>query len=217
MNVLVIAPLHDLPTSISNVAVSKLIDWMNRTNIKYTLLRAFAANRVSVNAVNYFNRKVSELFEKERFNAVFYYGHGEEDRVGDFMMRLIPIISTNNIHKFAGMIMYTMACLTGKELARVAIENGVRAYFGQTVRYFASLNNLGTKYNFLNDWYDLVNTIPIALMKGKTAAQALNDYENLANHLYAKYLLINSEINIEVLYSNARHLELYGNPHAKLI
>jgi hypothetical protein len=217
MNILVIAPLHDLPTSISSVAVNHLLKWIRKNKIRHTVLRFAAANRISVSFANALNRALSNGKNGKRYTAVFYYGHGENDRLGDAFMDVLPIISTKNIHKFSGMVIYTMACLSGLELGPISIEKGVKAYFGQTVRYFASLNTMGREYNFMTDWYELINIIPKSLMMGNTSAQALHDYENLANTLYAKYLLLKNELNQYVLYSNARHLELYGDPHAKIL
>lgn len=201
MRVLVIAPVHDTATLMSSFAVKKLTTWMTIKGIKHEVLRGLAANRISV----YFNRKV---------DLVCYYGHGMPDRMGDMWILLKGIIDKKNIHWFKNAIFYAMSCYTAKELGKIAIKEGVRAFFGHTKKFFGFVPSL--KHKFFNDWYELVNLIPKELMSGASCFQALNKYEHFANNLYVKYLH-QSKTNSELLFNNARYMELYGDSSAKLI
>ncbi len=207
MKLLIIAPFHDYPTSLSNKAVKRLVRFIEAHKIEYDLLTFVLANRVNI------NRKA----KKNKYNAVFYYGHGQEDRLGDWAISFVPLIDKRNIHLFKDSIFYTMSCLSGLELAPAAIEAGVRTYFGHTVRYFAFLNNISSDYDFFADWVKLVNYIPKRLIVGDTAGRAMKLYEKFANIIYTKYLHIDKDENLKLLYSNALHLELYGDSTASLL
>lgn len=206
MKILVIAPLHDYPTILSNRAVSQLLDFMNELGIKYNLLRFISVNRPTINLLASLNH----------YDGIFYYGHGDTDRLGDWVMPLIGLIDKRNIKLFKNSIIYTMACLSGIQLSKTAIKNGVRAYFGHNVRYFAFVKKLGLKYDFLQDWIDLVNYIPQRLLLGDDTGIAMMKYEQFANKLYAKYLALDRDVNLQLLYQNALHLTLYGDRTAKL-
>ena len=207
MKLLIIAPLHDYPTILSNKAVRRLIKFVEAHKIEYDLLTSVLANRF------YINRKA----KRNRYNAVFYYGHGQEDRLGDWSMDLFPLIDKKNIHLFKDAIFYTMSCLSGVELAPFAIKEGVKAYFGHNVRYFAFANKFQIDNDFLDDWIKLVNYIPKRLIVGDTTGKAMRLYEHFANTIYAKYLHIDKDTNLKLLYSNALHLELYGDVTATLV
>jgi len=206
MKLLIIAPIHDYPTTLSNKAVRVLIKFIEAHKIEYDFLTSIKANRF------YVNRKA----KKNKYDGVFYYGHGQEDRLGDWAMQILPIIDKRNIHLFRDSIFYTMSCLSGKELAQIAINEGVRSYFGHNVRYFAFANNLKADYDFFDDWVKLVNYIPKRLILGDTTGAALRKYESFANSIFANYLLHDKNNNLKLLYSNALHLELFGDITATL-
>ena len=204
MKVLVIAPLHDFPTLLSSNAVEILRKWMAERRIEYTILTWLNANRLGVELT----------MRLKKFDAVFYYGHGKTDRLGDFLISLIPIIDEYNIHLFKGTIIYTMSCFSGVELGKIAIQKGVRAYFGQTQKYFAFLNDLF--YSYTDDWIDLINLIPKRLMLHDTCFTALKKYEAAANKLYVKYICHGNDHVLRNLFSNALYMELYGDQQAKI-
>ena len=179
MKLLIIAPLHDYPTILSNKAVKRLRMFIEAHKIEYDFLTSICANRINI------NRKA----RKNEYDGVFYYGHGDEDRLGDWAMPLLPLIDKRNIGLFKGSIFYTMSCLSGVELSHIAIAEGVRAYFGHKVKYFAFANQLRIEYDFFDDWVKLVNFIPKQLILGKSTGEALRKYELFANAIYAKYLL----------------------------
>lgn len=206
MRILLIAPLHDYPTSLSIRAAFQINQFLNSQRIPHDFLWGFSANRP---AINYLTRKYT-------YNGVFYYGHGMEDRLGDALMIIKGLIDTKNIGSLRNSIMYTMACLSGQELAREAIKKGVRAYYGHKIRYFAFVERIGIKYNFLQDWISLVNYIPYQLLNGVSTAIALHKYETYANMLYSRYIGLDKEVNLELLYKNALYLELYGDRDAAL-
>lgn len=206
MKLLIIAPLHDYPTILSNKAVKRLMTFIDAHKIEYDLLTSVLANRANI------NRKLKNT----KYDGVFYYGHGEEGRLGDWLISIFPLVDTKNIALFKDTIIYTMSCLSGKELAPIAIQEGVRAYFGHNVKYFAFINDLRNDYDFFEDWVKLVNYIPKRLIVGDTTGNALRKYEQFANNIYAKYLHIDRDKNLKLLYSNALHLELYGDSTAVL-
>ena len=206
MKILIIAPLHDYPTVLSNKAVRRLTEFAKSYGIEYDLLTSITANRIIINS----------KMKRNRYNGVFYYGHGQEDRLGDWGMDFMPLIDKNNISLFKDTIIYTMSCLSGKILAPLAIKAGVRAYFGHNVRYFAFVEHLYIDHDFFSDWADLVNFIPKRLMVGDTTGEAMRQYEKFANSIYVKYLHLDRDNNLKLLYSNALHLELYGDSTATL-
>jgi len=208
MKLLIIAPLHDYPTTLSNKAVKRLVQFIKAHKIKYDLLTSLKANRINI------NRKA----KKNQYDGVFYYGHGQEDRLGDWAISIVTLINKKNIHLFKNSIFYTMSCLSGRELAPMAIRAGVKAYYGHTVRYFAFINDIKNNHDFFNDWVKLVNYIPKRLILGDTAGKAMRLYESFSNIIYTKYLYLDKEKNNRyLLYSNALHLELYGDSTATLL
>ena len=207
VKILIICPFHDYPTILSNKAVRRLIKFIEAHRIEYDLLTSVLANRF------YINSKA----KRNKYDAVFYYGHGQEDRLGDWAIEFVPLIDKNNIHLFEGAIFYTMSCLSGLELAPFAIKKGVRTYFGHNVRYFAFVNHFKNGNDFFEDWVKLVNYIPKRLIVGDTTGKAMRMYNHFANTIYVKYLHIDKETNLGLLYSNALHLELYGDQTATLL
>lgn len=200
--IVIISPVHDVATILSNTAARNLKEWIEKQqlDIKVVHLAGPLATRLSL------------IFHKDA-SAVFYYGHGLNDRLGDLFIRLVPILDVNNIHWFKGKIVYAMACYSGRELAPHAIRKGVKAYFGQSIKYFGFMPSMSQSY--WKDWYDLVNEIPKQIVLGNTAFSALQSYESLANDLFAKYLK-NPNENIKLLFQNALYMNLYGDYSAKI-
>lgn len=211
MKILIVSPLHDPATVISNIATSNLVDWIKEENIErrnngfsliqYKALTGLSANRFAL----YRNRNV---------DALFYYGHGLKDRLGDFWIYLLPILDKKNIHWFKDKIIYTMACYSGKNLGQVAIKNGVKTYYGQTTPFFGFVPSL--KHQYFKDWFELVNMIPISLMKGETSFSALESFESKARDFYSKYLNRSENMNAQLLFSNALNMEIFGDKMATL-
>ena len=200
--ILIISPVHDIATILSYTAAKRLKKWIKeqRISINVVHLAGPLATRLSL----WLNRDA---------DAIFYFGHGLKDRVGDLFIRLIPILDTKNIHWFKDKIVYTMACFSFNELGQTAIRKGVKAYFGQSIRYFGFIPSMEQSY--WNDWYDLVNEIPKQIILGNSTYSALQSYENLANDLFAKYLL-NPNTNLKLLFQNALFMNLAGDRSAKL-
>ncbi len=207
MKILIIAPLHDYPTVLSNKAVRRLTKFLNSYEIDYDLLSSVLANRLYIDS----------KLKRNRYNAVFYYGHGLEDRLGDWALEFVPLVSKKNIHLFKNTIIYTMSCLSGKILAPLAIQKGVKAYYGHNVKYFAFMEELQVDNDYFNDWAEMVNFIPKRLILGDTTGRAMKLYEKFANNIYAKYLYLDKGTNLGLLYSNALYLELYGDRDATLL
>ncbi len=211
MKILIIAPFHDLATSISSTAVDFLILWIQNRNIvlnkqgrkliQYKSLRFIAANRWAIPL-------------NQGYDGIFYFGHGLKDRLGDFAIGFLPIIDTKNCNLLAGSVVYTMACYSGETLAPTCINRGVKAYFGQTTQFYGFMPTI--KQEYLADWYRLVNVIPISLMLGNSCSRALEEYEGYANELRVKYLVKPPSVNSKLLFSNALNMNLYGDKTAKL-
>lgn len=202
MKVLVIAPFHDYATYLSIQAVNRLKKWMDKKGINY-----YAPNPLLT------SRHFISLYAKEEYDLVCYYGHGLSDRLGGGFIHFYPIFDINNISLFEDSIIYTMSCLSARKLGREAVKRGVKTYFGQKVKYFTFLPD--HQYDYMEDWYWLVNTIPKALMKGKNAAKAMDIYENRANNLHIKYSAHDIR-NANILFSNALNMIVLGNKMAQI-
>lgn len=202
MKVLVIAPFHDYATYLSTQAVKRLKKWMDKKGIDYDAPNPLFTSRTFINQ-----------YAQRGYDLVCYYGHGLTDRLGGGFIYLYPIFDINNIGLFKDSIIYTMSCLSGKELGRNAVKKGIKTYFGQTVKYFVFLPDF--EYNYLEDWYELINMIPKALMSGSTTRRAMEKYEKHANNLHIKYMRKNKR-NADILFSNALHMILLGNKTARI-
>lgn len=208
MKILLIAPLYDIPTITSNIAVEHILEYAgNKFNIDIDLLWGIMANRFAYSIYNKF----------KKYDAIFYWGHGEANRLlGTHIWS--SIINTKNVYKVRDTIIDTMACHSLKELGKKAIDDGVKAYIGTDAVYYAAFPE--KERNFLADWIDYTTARAIALLDGKTMKEAYDIFIQKATYYLKIY---KSNINYgnydwyyETLLHNINHTKLLGDENARL-
>jgi hypothetical protein len=204
--ILLIAPVCDLPTLLSGTAGADMNKWFIQNNFDVTTLIGAEATRLEMNPVLARNPA-----------CVCYYGHG----VDDTLEGEIPpgdLISTDNINQFQGTIIVAIACDTGLTLGPQAIANGIETYFGAVDVINVAFPEL--EHDYLSDFSDVFTTIPIALLSGKTAEQALQAYVDRCNYYIGIYQANPgwslSEWYMQALEHNRDVFRLFGNADAKL-
>jgi len=160
VDLLVIAPLHDIPTSTSFQAGKHLIEWAKEEGFSVRSLTGASALRGFL---------WNEL-KKYNFRIISYFGHGGEDRLFGFYPPG-DLVQLDNVVWLRNNIVNTMACLSAKELGPYAHNHGVTAYFGSDVLMYGAFKE--PEHDYLADWIDCETTIPKVLLRGGTFGEAL--------------------------------------------
>lgn len=206
--ILIIAPLGDLPTVTSNLAIMEIMGYAaTKDNLDIDFLWGIGANRLS------FNIKTS----LKKYDGIIYYGHGKESKLHGAHL-FWSIISPSNINKLKGAGISTMACLSLKELGKIAIQKGVKAYIGSDEVYYAAFPE--KERNYLKDWIDYTTVKDKALLDGKTFGEAYALFQKRAT----KYLNIyKSKLNYrnydwyyDATLHNIQHTKLIGDSNVKM-
>jgi hypothetical protein len=207
-DILFLAPLVDVPTISSNYAVLKLLNYSyDIPNIDVDLLWGLGANRAL------FNKR----FELEKYNAIFYWGHGKEDKLYGTHI-ISSVINDNNIPMLRGKVIDTMACFSAKKLGKFAIKNGVKSYIGTEEAYY--LGFWCPEHNFLTDWIDYTSIRHKLMMSGYTIGEAYNEFIKKATKyasLYAKYPNnANFKWHYDTITHNIKNTILLGDKNATI-
>lgn len=206
--ILIIAPLIDLPTVTSNLAIMEIMGYAaTKDNLDVDFLWGIAANRLL------FNLKTS----LKKYDGVIYYGHGKENKLHGTHI-FWSIINPTNIGKLKGAGISTMACLSLKELGKAAMEKGVSAYIGSDEVYYAAFPE--KERNYLTDWVDYTTVKDKAILDGKTFGEAIALFQKRAT----KYLNIykqnigyrNYDWYAESIEWNIQHTKLIGDSNIRM-
>lgn len=207
--ILIIAPLLDLPTVTSNMAVWDILDYAsNRTNkIDFDLLSGLQAIRLIYDVKSYF----------KKYDLIIYYGHGKPSKLmGNHIW--FSMIDARNSDTLKDKIISTMACYSGKRLGQIAIESGAKAYIGTITKYFAAFPE--TERNYLTDWIDYTTSKDKALIDGRTVGEAFRIFQKKGEHYLKIYenniKFYNFEWYYNSLRSNLKNTILIGNKDAKV-
>ena len=206
--ILIIAPLQDIPTITSNMAVNEIMSYAaTKYNLDIDYLWSIMANRFV------FNWKTT----LKKYSGVIYYGHGEKNRLIG-INQFASIINKKNIHRLKGAGVSTMACLSLKELGVTAIEKGVKAYLGTEELYYAAFPE--KERNYLRDWIDYTTVKDKALLDGKTFGEAYNLFVKRATKYLNIYKINLNKRNYDWYYKstlhNIKYTKLIGDKDAKL-
>jgi hypothetical protein len=204
--VVVAAPVMDTPTIISSWAAKIVDEYARRKGYETIPLFGPLANSFSLLFIN--------------SNIFFYYGHGTKDSlIGEFIF--LPMVSTLNVDRLRDKIVFTMACNSGKELGRLAVEKGAKCYLGAVTEMYAAFP--ASDRNYLDDWIYLQTIIPIGLLNGDTAGEAYNKYVSeslryakIYEDGYSNHTLPNGDYYAYTTRSNADNYILLGDPTVKI-
>jgi hypothetical protein len=214
--VIIAVPLMDIPTIISTTAGDALVKYARNRGWNVTYLFGLAATRPALESSLWFRQMIS----KKSVAGIFYLGHGLEDSwLGNhYFWRLVDLA---NVGHFKDKVIWNMACLTGKELAPVAIQRGAKAFFGHLTYFYAAFNE--SYHNFMDDWVDYVLSPVRALLDHKTCGEAMSIYRETVEKYLVKYAQLKSEFPDEEIgwyissaRDNLRYFKLFGDRDATL-
>lgn len=147
-----IAPRFDEATQFSHKWFQELVKELS--NEKWILLEEDDATR----------KKVEETFDKYHPEIICFYDHGNEDGIVAQGGKEY-VIDMTNIAKFKGRVIYTMACLSARDLGREHWRNG-GIFWGYTEVFSFTIKD---EHLFMR----CANIGLIARMNGKTWDEAL--------------------------------------------
>lgn len=203
-----IVPLMDIPTVTSNMAAFDIYKYIKKKpTIDLDILHGGFATR-SFYALRSNTKK---------YDAVFYLGHGEKNRLmGNHMFW--SIINRKNIDNVKGSIFATMACFSSDGLGRYAVNNGVKSYIGCKKEYYAFFPE--KERNYLDDWRHIVGTYFKGIVDGKTIGEAYGRSREVSKHYLNIYWKNRHYRNYDWYYRALKHnidnMELLGDPDARL-
>jgi hypothetical protein len=173
MRVLLIAPVYDVPTTISNRAVFEFYGWLQQKKVPTEFLWGPLALR------SIFENKVNSGFD-----LICYFGHGVEDALigSELLSTLLDLKNAGKVQK--PKIIYTMACLSGVKLGPEIAKNNV-GYFGHATYYYAAFGEPG--YDYYKDWAEYITLIPKLLLEGYSTTEAFEKYNEELTRLLEKY------------------------------
>jgi len=205
--IVVAYPHHDIATTISAHVADDLIDWLRQEGFEVRDLYGAKAVRPLL---------WGSLLKPTKL--VCYYGHGSEIRwLGQFPPNYF--LDAENAEWMKGMVAFTYACYTAKELGKSAIERGVRTYFGSDEPMYVAFPEYD--HDYLADLIDCINTIPKELLKGASAESAYRAYKEKVRsyvELYENRVADwpNADWYAMAFKHNAEHYRLLGDPKARL-
>lgn len=165
---------------------------------------------------------VNPLFQLQRLinkpDLIVYLGHGDYDKlygqlpVGFFL----PLVQLLNVDLLRDTITVTYACDSGRILGPKA---PARAYYGSVEPYYVALTY--PQHDFMSDFFETWLTIPLALVQGKTAGEALELYRNKCTQFISLYTMHlhdwqGAEEFKRFLTSNRDNYRLFGDGNARL-
>jgi len=207
-DLLVIYPLHDIPTATSYHAALHLVKWARDEGFDVRSLGGPGAIRPLL---------WREL-QIANYRLISYLGHGAEDRLfgmfppGDLLM-------FDNVNWVKDHVISTMACLSGKRLAPFAFQSAGVVYFGSDTLMFGAFNEF--EYNYLDAWIDCETILAKRLLMGDTFGTALEIRKNT----YSRYIdLFTKNMKewfaadwyIQSFVSNRDNYYLFGPPDGRL-
>lgn len=209
-DVVLVAPVFDLPTTISYQYVEELKELLDRYGASYTHLTVLKATQLPLRLA------IGDA------RMVIYAGHAFEDSlVGQFIFSIpyiSPLVDSRNSSFLRDLIVIAIpACLNGQMLGPQAIENGVKTWFGSTTYMYAAFPE--PEHDYLQDFKDHWRTIPEELLKGVRTGEAYLKYQQKGQALRELYQSKmaewgNADDYLFTLGENTDRLELFGSPDA---
>jgi len=165
MKVLVIYSEDSSPTRITARAARECIRIFKHAGHDAKLVKVYAlAKNYAIGLI------FRSLFKIHKHDIICYFGHGSPDKLwGQLPIALLsPILTLKWADLVEGKIVYTVACLSARELGPAT---RARAYFGSTYYMFVGYPYKGYPYD--RDFIDTFLVIPKALASGR------DDYEDM--------------------------------------
>lgn len=177
LDILIVSPLIDIPTTISSEAALRLAEWCKTQGAKVQTLFGWTPNMIGFWLSLFGNPKI-----------ISYWGHGAETELfgSDIFFGMVTL---GNADWLNGRITHAMACLSAKQLGDEVIKRGGVCYYGSTEEMIAAFPE--AEHNYLEDWVDAQTAIPkylitILLKNGSITTTDLQE-------AYSRYLAKSQE------------------------
>lgn len=207
--VLVIYSLDSIPTTISAEAASRSIRILKKAGHDVIELGALKALKPFFLISYFFNR----------FDAIFYFGHGLEDMLpGQLPLGLIlPVLRTGD--RIRTKVIYAVACLSSKKLGRFLAPRYTRAYLGNRDYTFVAFP--ATERNYADDFLDTFTTPVRVLAEGDSVGTAFAEMRSRMIHYISLYernmhRWPNADYYAWAMRENLEGFELIGDYNAKI-
>jgi hypothetical protein len=211
MRILVSYDLEDIATTSTYKFGYLISEYLESKGFNVTRLDGFKCTRDFL--------FLSLLDEK---NLLIYAGHGVENALVGFSFPNYwigrPFVGFDNADWLSGKIVYTIACLSGKKLAKIAIEKGAIAYFGAIdVMYVGFPMERNYMDDFIETWIEPI----IQLINGKTVQEAYDAYIEKCNYFIELYKSNidkwpNADWHLHALEHNRDVFKVFGDKNATL-
>jgi hypothetical protein len=208
LKALILYSLDSLPTTITALGGDRIAKALESLGVEVFQLDIWKCVQPLFQLQNWINKP----------DLIVYLGHGANDRLfGQLPFGLaIPLVDILTDELLRGTITVTYACESGRELGPKAPS---RAYFGSVEPYYVALTY--PQHDFMSDFIETWKTIPVALVQGKTASEALQPYKAKCSEFISLYGLHlhdwdGAEEFQQFLTMNRDSFRLFGDAGAKL-
>ncbi|MFY9484721.1 MAG: hypothetical protein WAP74_03840 [Patescibacteria group bacterium] len=165
--IIITRPNHDLVTTYLFYWSQKIIEQAERKNFKIFDLAKKRANA----------KEFVGIIKKISPSLVVINGHGSASMVTGYNNE--PILESNsNSELLKGTVAYARSCQSAKKLGSAAVKNGAKAYIGYSEDFFCMFDEQKITRPLEDQTAKLFlepsNAVPISLLKGNTAGEAIN-------------------------------------------
>lgn len=207
LRMLIISPLHDLPTVISHHMADQLKDILDDNP------------RIDIDHINFLRTHPSNItrtLSHKHYNLIVYYGHGikESWRSGFFN----KLVRKDALKYFKNTIVITMSCFSAATFGRQLIKHGCRAFIGNTEEVYGAYNSLENSYStdFIRIWQMEVIDLLRGFSVRETVSRCRQRWYNLSKYYSGHPELLNWKFHHKIAFLNARYHIYRGNGSATL-
>lgn len=160
IQILLISPLHDLPTINSYRMQMQLFGLLSKNN-QIVIHKCFGIESDYI--------YVKSVIMNNKIDLVVYMGHGFGDTWLNGILGFILRKEMSSL--FKDCIVYSMACHTANKFGYDVVKKGARAYIGNTEVVWTALNT--KKHNFAVDFSRIWQDEVLNLLRGSTVKEVV--------------------------------------------
>ncbi len=206
--ILVTQPEYDYTTRYISTWAEKVIQYAKNKNNNVIVLKNERANKNTLKSV----------VNKTNPSFIFLNGHGNSHTVtGQDNKSLID--QGENVDFLKEKIIYALSCQSAKNLGQYCVENGIKTYIGYTEDFVFIIDRTKRTQPKKDDiaalFLDASNTVPVSLLKGKTAKDSYGDSQKAFRKTIRTLLTSESKTDqtstIRFLFWDMKHQVCLGN------
>lgn len=210
---LITRPFYDPPTTY-------LFNW-SKDIIEFAKSNGFTVIDLKENDAN--KKNLESRINSQDPKLVIFNGHGNFDSITGFRIDHILVKCNDNEDILSSRIVYSISCESAKELGPKCVEKSTEAFIGFE-EGFAFLHEKSWETNPRKDkkaaiFLDIINSIPINLIRGNTTGEAVekcrNSFEKEIEFFTANYDYDTQHILAWLKWDN-EILRLHGKSDARV-